>query len=140
MTKETKQSEESLGRRYEPSEFDVGRIALFAVGLLILVGVVLLIMSWMFTTLAGFQPEPTPTASLWAEAQRLPPQPRLQVVPRQDLQRMRRAEDAVLNSYGWVDQQAGVVRIPIQRAIEVLAKKGLPARREEPRTSSARKP
>ena len=139
---EAKQFEESLGQRSQPSELDVGRIALFAVGLIILVSIVLLVMSWMFATLAGFQPEPSPTASLWAEAGRLPPQPRLQVVPARDLRTARSNEDALLNSYGWVDPEAGVVRIPIERAIELLAQGGLPARgrREEIRTNSDRKP
>ncbi len=139
---ETNQSEESLGRRYQPSEPDVGRIALFAVLLVISVGVALLAMSWTYTILAGLQPEPSPTASLWAEAERLPPQPRLQVVPARDLQTARIDEEALLNSYGWVDPEAGVVRIPIERAIDVLAQRGLPARdrRQETRRSSDRKP
>jgi len=51
----------------------------------------------------------------------LPPEPRLQVSPAQDLKELRAAEDAMLHSYGWVDQQAGVVRIPIERAMELLA-------------------
>ncbi len=139
---EAKQTEESLGQRSQASELDVGRLALFAVGLVIVVGIVLLAMSWMFATLAGFQPKPSPTASLWAEAERVPPQPRLQVVPARDLQTARSDEDTVLNSYGWVDPEAGVVRIPIKRAIEVLAQRGLPARdrRQETRTNSNRKP
>ena len=33
-----------------------------------------------------------------------------------------------MHSYGWVDQQAGVVRIPIDRAMELLAQRGLPTR------------
>jgi hypothetical protein len=35
-----------------------------------------------------------------------------------------------LNAYGWVDQQAGVVRIPIDRAKELLAQRGLAVRAE----------
>ena len=37
-------------------------------------------------------------------------------------------EEQTLHSYGWVDQQAGVVRIPIDRAMELLAQRGLPTR------------
>ncbi len=33
-----------------------------------------------------------------------------------------------MHSYGWVDQPAGVVRIPIDRAMELLAQRGLPTR------------
>ncbi len=59
-----------------------------------------------------------------------PPQPRLQSNPRQDLLEMRAEQDAVLNSYGWVDRRAGIVHIPIGRAIELLAQRGLPSRPE----------
>ena len=35
-------------------------------------------------------------------------------------------EDHVLNSYAWVDKSQGIVRIPIDQAIDELVKKGLP--------------
>ncbi len=41
---------------------------------------------------------------------------------------LRKEENKVLDHYAWVDQNAGVVRIPIERAIDVLAEKGLPYR------------
>lgn len=56
------------------------------------------------------------------------PEPRLQVSPPLDLKEMIASNNAVLNSYGWVDPKAGIVRIPIDRAIEILAQTGLPAR------------
>jgi hypothetical protein len=37
-------------------------------------------------------------------------------------------EEKTLHSYGWVDQRAGVVRIPIDRAMELVAQRGLPTR------------
>lgn len=37
-------------------------------------------------------------------------------------------EEKVLNSYGWVDQKAGIARIPISRAIDIIAAQGLPSR------------
>jgi len=54
------------------------------------------------------------------------PQPREQISPRLDLEALRAREEAELNSYGWVDRKAGVVRIPIERAMELLLQKGLP--------------
>jgi len=59
---------------------------------------------------------------------RVPPEPRLQTHPREDLLALRAREDAVLNSYGWVDKTAGVVRIPIDEAIKLTAQRGLPVR------------
>jgi hypothetical protein len=40
-------------------------------------------------------------------------------------------EDELLNNYGWVDQDAEVVRIPIERAMELLLERGLPTRPQE---------
>jgi hypothetical protein len=64
------------------------------------------------------------------EGNRLPPEPRLQTNPREDLRDLRAKEDAILESYGWVDRNAGVVRIPIDEAMKLTVQRGLPSRRE----------
>ena len=58
--------------------------------------------------------------------QQIPPQPRIEVEPWQQLLDVHAREDHVLSSYAWVDKQQGVVRIPIDQAMDALAKKGLP--------------
>lgn len=63
---------------------------------------------------------------------RTPSPPNLQIAPRQDLEDYLATQRASLNSYGWVDEEAGRVRIPIERAMELLAERGLPV---EPRES-----
>ena len=65
-----------------------------------------------------------------SQQQRLPPEPRLQTDPREDLRALRQAEDNALQSYGWIDKNAGVVRIPIDRAMTLTLERGLPARTE----------
>ncbi|HEV3163034.1 MAG TPA: hypothetical protein VGZ22_03255 [Isosphaeraceae bacterium] len=55
-------------------------------------------------------------------------EPRLQVDPAAELTKKRTKEDVVLNSYGWVDRKRGIVRIPIDNAIELRLKQGMPAR------------
>jgi len=70
-----------------------------------------------------------PLSSL-AKPEQLPPTPRLQVAPGQDLKELRAKEDAVLQGYHWVNKDLGVVGIPIEHAIELLAERGLPAREE----------
>ena len=62
-----------------------------------------------------------------------PPEPRLQTDPRQDLADMRAKEDDVLGSYGWVDRNAGIVRIPVDAAMKLTLERGLPARTESKR-------
>jgi cytochrome c oxidase cbb3-type subunit III len=54
----------------------------------------------------------------------------------QELQELRTAEDAVLHSYGWVDRAAGIVRMPIDRAMAVLAERGFPARAQPPESTA----
>ncbi len=61
-----------------------------------------------------------------ASLARTPPEPRLEPNPLVPLRRLRAREDAVLTSYGWVDRSAGVVRIPIERAMHLLVERGLP--------------
>ena len=54
------------------------------------------------------------------------PEPRLQVTPREDLETFRAREEAELNSYGWIDKTAGIVRLPIERAMDLLVERGVP--------------
>ena len=56
------------------------------------------------------------------------PKPNLELNAQADLAAVRSRENAELASYGWVDRKAGVVRIPIDRAIDLLAQRGLPFR------------
>ena len=42
------------------------------------------------------------------------------------LQEVRSAEDSRLNGYGWIDREKQKVRIPIDRAMEITAERGLP--------------
>lgn len=55
-----------------------------------------------------------------------------------DLQTMQQRERYLLNSYGWVDQNAGIVHIPIEQAIDMLIKQGLPARPAPPAAGRSR--
>jgi hypothetical protein len=56
------------------------------------------------------------------------PQPRLETDERREINDFREHEEETLNSYGWVDQPAGVMHIPIDRAMQLIAQRGLPTR------------
>lgn len=62
------------------------------------------------------------------QEQRLPPPPRLQQFPANELYEFRRREEQILNSYGWENRDAGTVRIPIAEAMRLTVERGLPAR------------
>jgi hypothetical protein len=72
-------------------------------------------------------PPPNPLAAV---APKEPPAPLLQPAPLKDLLELRAWEDSQLHQYGWVDKANGIARIPIERAIEILAERGLPSRPE----------
>jgi hypothetical protein len=57
----------------------------------------------------------------------IPPEPRIEVAPYEQLQQLRAKEDRVLNTYALIDKDSGRVRVPIGRAIDLLAAKGLPS-------------
>ena len=58
----------------------------------------------------------------------LPSGPLLQVVPGAELEAHRAVERLFLDRYQWIDQEAGIARIPIERAMAILAEQGLPVR------------
>ena len=57
-----------------------------------------------------------------------PPFPRLQVSAPLDLLAYRAREETELSTYGWINRTSGVVRIPIERAMELVLQEGLPVR------------
>ena len=81
--------------------------------------------------------EPVVAMAPNADARNLPPEPRLQPAETADMQQMRAAEDQILNGYGWVDREHGVVRVPISIAIDMLAARGLPTRTDAPAARDA---
>ena len=54
------------------------------------------------------------------------PEPRLENNERTELNGFRYSEEEELNSYGWVDKNAGVAHIPIEQAMQLIAQRGLP--------------
>jgi hypothetical protein len=121
---------ENSDKHYETRDAQIRPILVFG-GILIVVTVfVLFVMKWMFDTFNAQEAKLDPPPPPLADFQRQPSTPRLQVNSAQELSEMRTAEDNVLNSYDWIDKEKGIVRIPIERAIELLSQKGLPTRTE----------
>jgi len=56
------------------------------------------------------------------------PNPKLEEDERGQLNGIRLEEEKTLYSYGWVDEKAGTLRIPIDRAMDLLVQRGLPVR------------
>jgi hypothetical protein len=82
--------------------------------------------------------EKAPRYPLTAGVERpMPPAPRLQTYPFDDIKALRKEEAQLIDHYGWVDKNAGTVRIPVTRAMELLAERGLPHRTEAPQAPTA---
>jgi hypothetical protein len=109
--------------QHEERDVRLRPLIISGIGLAILAGTALLAMVWLFDYLAGRQVPQADYPALRLEGERPPPEPRLQVAPQRDIGVMRAEEQAILQSYGWVDRQAGIVRIPIAHAIDLLADK-----------------
>jgi hypothetical protein len=60
-----------------------------------------------------------------ADIEKTFPQPRLETNERLEINDFRLKEEQTLNSYGFVDEKAGVVRIPVDRAMQLIAQRGL---------------
>jgi hypothetical protein len=124
------------GRGYEESDANVSVLAKYGIGLAVICALVLALM----LLLRGFFFAQTklamPASSPLSAQRQAPPAPVLQVTPEKDLQQVRATEDSILHTYGKVTSDASVVRIPIARAMELVAQRGLPVR--EPKVDDRR--
>lgn len=118
------------GGGHETRDVSARPVVLAGVGLLVLL---LATSAGAWWLLAHYQarearrsPPASPLAREYGRAE--PPAPRLQTDPLADLRALRAEEDARLFGYGWVDRDAGIVRIPIERAIDLLAERAAAAR------------
>ena len=99
-------------------------LLVFGLGIHGILGVFLSVLKHTPPPTDGFQPR-EPAARV---APGRPPFPVLQISPAADLHAFRVHEQAELNSYGWIDHTSGIVRIPIERAMDMILREGLPTR------------
>jgi hypothetical protein len=111
------------GSGHEHREVDVRFIVISLITLLIGTFMVCLLVIGIFQFFHNTYLPPQATQL----APQLPPEPRVEEKPYLQLQNLRVLEDHVLSSYAWVDQSAGTVRIPIEKAMDMVAQKGLPS-------------
>jgi hypothetical protein len=147
MTKDIKKTIPGHGD-YERRDIGVAGVLYFIAGLAVAGILVHFIVTGLFGFLnRKYETEQPPVSPLVKNAQqdtrRIPPQygrdyekflkesfpaPQLETDERTQLNDIRLREEDTLSTYGWVDQKAGTVRIPIDRAMDILAQRGLPVR------------
>ncbi len=67
-----------------------------------------------------------------ARAKSVPQGPILQSDPERDLRTLRTREEAVLSGWGWTDAARTHARVPVDRALEIVAARGFPPRTAPP--------
>ncbi len=120
------QNAERIG--HETRDISVRTVVRFALGLVVVCAVTGAVVVGLFHQFERSHPSPDPASRIALDPHMIAPMPQLQTAPAADYERFREAEDAKLNSYGWIDKNAGIVRIPIERAMDLIAQRGLPTR------------
>ena len=111
---------------FEESDISVrGMVISGAIILLLTVAAMFLILAFV-RGLEGQAELESPGAATTSEAQPTPPPPRLQPNPHdrttaeEEMVQMAVDQNDLLTTYGWVDKEAGIARIPIDTAILIL--------------------
>jgi hypothetical protein len=113
------------GPAYEATDVHVWAVGKFA---LALIAVILVSLGLLIGLFKYFQSREAANQAKTIEPAKVFPEPQLQTSPVLDLKAIRAEEDKLLNGYAWLDQKKGLVRIPIDQAIDLLARRGLPSR------------
>ncbi len=111
---------------------DVNARAILWIGVVMIVAAVVIHTAvwWLFDAFDRREAQKgRPPATLVQTQRPAVPEPRLQTDAPADLNAVRDAQKNELETYGWIDQQKGVVRIPVEQAMTILVQRGLPKTR-----------
>ena len=125
---------------YETRDADASGVLKF----LLVLGVALVIVSivcyGLFRYYSSHAQNQAATESPFADQRQLPLGPQLQVNPREDWLKFREEQQKSLDApLAWENQSAGTVRVPIEEAMDLLVKKGLPVQGETQAAPAAAK-
>lgn len=114
-------------KRWEPKDADVPMLLLL--GLLLVIATIFfaLLSGGLFRVLSLRKDASDPRPPAMARQREGPSEPLLQVSPSADLAKYQAAQQQALHRYGWIDRPHGIVRLPIERAMDLLLERGLPA-------------
>jgi hypothetical protein len=118
-------NETPAGSTYEHTDANIGVIVKFLAWLMVsavIIHVGLGFMYQLFIDRSVEADQPYPLAA--GQEERLPPAPRLQQFPRNDIYQFRTDENALLERYGWMNREAGIVHIPIEEAMRLTVERG----------------
>jgi hypothetical protein len=111
---------------YETADANTGGVFKFLVALGIVLVMAALACWGLFRYFSAHALDQAVSESPFAETRQLPLGPQLQVNPREDWLKFREEQEKSLESYAWENRTAGTVRVPIEEAMELLVKNGVP--------------
>jgi len=132
MDESTKPHHPSPGAGHETTDVNIWAVGKFGIALVIITVISIGMLIGLFKF---FQSREAEAVAL--DPVKIFPSPQLERSEPTDLKEFRETEEKVLNGYAWVDPQKGVVRIPVNQAIDLLAKRGLPTRSQMPAQTAA---
>lgn len=116
---------------YETRDADTGGVLKFLLVLGTALVVVSIVCYGLFRYYSSHAQNQAATESPFADQRQLPLGPQLQVNPREDWLKFREEQKKSLEAPpAWENQSAGTVRVPIEEAMDLLVKKGLPVQSE----------
>jgi hypothetical protein len=132
------ESPRNPGVAFEPRDANARALLYIGIGVLVSAVVIHLAVFWLYDFFAARASRRGLLPSTAVPAGRLkePPEPQLQVDPPRDLEELQRAQGEKLRGYDWADQKSGTVRIPIERAMDLLVQRGLPQVQQQPTTGT----
>ncbi len=116
------------GAGYEVEDASVREVIFTGIGLLVGTVIVCFAVAGLVKVLATTEGAARLPITEVPTVAQFPPTPRLQSKPWEELQVLRQHEEQSLTSYGWANKDAARVRIPIDRAMDIVVQRGLPAR------------
>jgi hypothetical protein len=134
---------------YEHRDLSSRAVFIFLITLGALIVLIVIMMRGFYSYLDSYEREhqappsplsvevPSDTRAVPPDARNRFPEPRLEVDERTQLNGFILDQERQLSSYSYVDQQTGVVRIPIERAMQLVAQRGLPVRPSQTSVSAA---
>lgn len=129
------------GQGFETRDANVGGVFSFLVILAAVLIVTGLICWGMFHYFSAHAMNEPATDSPFADSRQLPLGPQLQVNPREDWMKFREEQQKSLETFDWVNRSAGTARVPIEEAMQLLVKKGVPVQGQSPSPAAeAQKP
>lgn len=123
---------------HEPREVNI-KLILFSTVIIVLVVLVACFVSVEIFDFLNAHSSPIDQTTSLTRPVETPPEPRVLEHPYEQYPVLRQTEDRVLNSYGWLDQKTGQVRVPVDRAIDLIAQRGLPAASDATASGAAKK-